>query len=199
MRVIAGSLRGRPLKSPSPAPNGAGLTRPTADRTREGVFNVLMHRFQGRGLQMVGAHVLDAFAGTGALGIEALSRGAAHATFFDTNATARRVLMENITTLALGACTTCLAVDARQPPAAPRPMDVIFLDPPYAAGLAGGLIVDTLAALQTQGWLTDTSLVVAEMAKAENFPLGQHWTMVDERVYGQARVVFLTIKTITNK
>lgn len=181
MRVIGGDLRGRALI----VPQDAGV-RPTSDRTREAVFNVLMHRFQGRGLQMVGATVLDAFAGSGALGIEALSRGAAEAVFMDIGPEARAVLTRNLKALGLQTRAKALAADATRPPPAAKAVDIAFLDPPYDAGL----MAPALAALHAAGWLTEETLCVIERRSGSPLLLPEGYTVLDERRYGQAAVAF---------
>src|SRR5262245_66307048 len=129
MRVVGGRLKGRNLASPS-----SREIRPTADRLRESVFNILVHAY---GNPIEGARVLDLFAGTGALGIEAISRGAAFALFVDNGAEARALLRNNVESLALGGVTKVYRRDATNlGPAYPmEPFSLVFLDPPYGKGL----------------------------------------------------------------
>src|SRR6202008_2293809 len=149
MRVVGGRLRGRNLASPA-----SREIRPTADRLRESVFNILMHAY---GDPITGARVLDLFAGTGALGVEAISRGAAFALFVDNGAEARALLRNNVEALALGGVTKVFRRDATNlGPAHPvEPFSLVFLDPPYGKGLAE----HALASLRDGGWLTTEALV----------------------------------------
>jgi len=143
MRIVAGSLRGRSLAGPK-----SQAIRPTADRLREALFNILVHAY---GDPITGARVLDLFAGTGALGIEALSRGAAFTLFVDDGAEARALLRDNVTTLGLGGNTRIFRRDATKlGPAHPlAPFSLAFLDPPYGQGLAE----KALAAARAGAWL----------------------------------------------
>src|SRR5436853_1144260 len=130
MRIVGGRLRGRSLAAPK-----SQRVRPTADRLRESLFNILLHAY---GDPVTDARVLDLFAGTGALGLEAMSRGAAFALFIDEGAEARALMRENVATLGLGGTTRIYRRDAtRLGPAHPiEPFSLIFLDPPYGHGLA---------------------------------------------------------------
>ena len=159
MRVVGGRLKGRNLASPS-----SRDIRPTADRLRESVFNILVHAYDD---PIEGARVLDLFAGTGALGIEAVSRGATFALFVDNGAEARALLRNNVEALALGGVTKVYRRDATNlGPAHPmEPFSLVFLDPPYGKGLAE----KALASLRDGGWLTPGALLVVEEAKAAAF------------------------------
>src|SRR6202795_2445286 len=159
MRVVGGRLKGRNLASPS-----SNDIRPTADRLRESVFNILIHAYDN---PIEGARVLDLFAGTGALGIEALSRGSAFALFVDDGAEARALLRENVATLGLGGTSRIYRRDAtRLGPAHPvEPFSLAFLDPPYGKGLAE----QALASARTGGWLVPNALIVVEEAKKSAF------------------------------
>src|ERR1700757_360978 len=159
MRVVGGRLRGRNLASPA-----SREIRPTADRLRESVFNILIHAY---GNPIGGARVLDLFAGTGALGIEAVSRGAAFVLFVDNGAEARALLRNNVESLALGGVSKVYRRDATDlGPAHPmQPFALAFLDPPYGKGLAE----KSLASLRDGGWLVSSALVVVEEAKAAGF------------------------------
>ena len=143
MRVVGGRLRSRPIAGPK----SDGL-RPTADRLRESLFNILIHAY---GDPVTGARVLDLFAGTGALGIEAISRGAAYALFVDDGVQARALLRDNTETLGLGGVTRIFRRDATKlGPAHPlEPFTLAFLDPPYRKGLAE----KALASARDGGWL----------------------------------------------
>src|SRR6202008_3377457 len=152
MRVVGGRLRGRNLASPA-----SQAIRPTADRLRESLFNILVHAYDN---PIEGARVLDLFAGTGALGIEAISRGAAFALFVDNGAEARALLRSNVEALGLGGATKVFRRDATNlGPAHPvEPFSLGFLDPPYGKGLAE----QALASLRDGGWLTKEAGVVVE-------------------------------------
>ena len=183
MRIIAGRHRGRRLL----APPGA-VTRPTADRVRQALFDMLWHAPWAGRAAVDGARVLDAFAGTGALGLEALSRGAVHATFLENDRAALSALRANI-----GACREAercavLTADAARPPRAPEPCALVFLDPPYGKGL----VETSLRALSVAGWIAPGAVVCAEMEASPDAaapPTG--FALLAERAHGPARVVFL--------
>src|ERR1700732_1509761 len=159
MRVVGGRLKGRNLASPA-----SREIRPTADRLRESVFNILVHAYDD---PIEGARVLDLFAGTGALGIEAVSRGAKFALFVDNGAEARALLRNNVEALGLGGVTKVYRRDATNlgPVHPMQPFSLAFLDPPYGRGFAE----KALASLREGGWLTPGALVVVEEAKAAGF------------------------------
>jgi 16S rRNA (guanine966-N2)-methyltransferase len=160
------------------APAGA-TTRPTADRVRQALFDMLLHAPWGGRALLDNAVVLDAFAGTGALGLEALSRGAAHATFIERDRAALAALRANIA--ACAAAATVLAADALRPPPG-RPCGVVFLDPPYGEDLVPRVV----AALAAAGWIAPGAVIVGEVGRAEALPeLG---TLLAERAHGAARV-----------
>ncbi len=176
MRIIAGAWRGRALQAP---PGDA--TRPTADRVRQALFDRLMHApWAGRAL-LDGARVLDAFAGTGALGLEALSRGAAHVTFIERDRTALAALHTNIAACRAEARCTVLAVDALRPPPGTL-CALMFLDPPYGQGLVP-LAVDAMVA---GGWAAEGTLVVAELGRGDPLPVKHP---LDQGIRGRAQVV----------
>jgi len=181
MRVVGGRLRGRNLASPQ-----SREIRPTADRLRESVFNILIHAY---GDPISGARVLDLFAGTGALGIEAVSRGAAFALFVDNGTEARALLRNNVEALGLGGVTKVFRRDATNlGPAHPvEPFSLAFLDPPYGKGLAE----QALASLRDGGWLSDQALVVVEEAKAASFAAPEGFTELERRAYDDTEFVFL--------
>ena len=178
MRIVGGRLKGRALLTPS-----SRAIRPTSERLRELIFDILEHRFPGC---IEGARVVDLFAGTGALAIEALSRGARFALFVDNGAEARALLRANVEALALGGVTRIWRADATKLGSAPGggPFALAFLDPPYGQGLAH----PALGSLAAGGWLTPNALcVVEEAAKAEiAAPLGL--ALIDQRVYGDTRI-----------
>ena len=184
MRIVAGSLRGRRLAAPE------GLeVRPTGARAREAVFNILEHGHLGRdgGSVFADATVLDAFAGTGAMGLEALSRGAASAVFLDSDRRAIAAIRANIATCGVDARALVMPADLRVPPQARAACDLIFLDPPYGVGLAG----PALAALAAAGWFAPDALICLELGPEDAWPETAGLTVLDERRYGKARVIFL--------
>jgi len=174
-------LRGRNLAAPS-----SREIRPTADRLRESVFNILVHAYDD---PIQGARVLDLFAGTGALGIEAVSRGAAFALFVDNGAEARALLRGNVEALGLGGVTKVYRRDATDlGPAHPvEPFSLVFLDPPYGKGLAE----KALASLCDGGWLTPGALLVVEEAKAVGFKAPDGFEELERRAYDDTEFVFL--------
>jgi 16S rRNA (guanine966-N2)-methyltransferase len=183
MRIVGGRHRGRRLLAP------AGETvRPTSDRAREALFNILSHGgFAASGLPFAGRPVLDAFAGTGAVGLEALSRGASAAIFIETEREALAALRRNIAALGEEDSAHIVAGNATKPPRAVMQCAVAFLDPPYRSGLAA----PALMALAAAGWLGDDALAIVEVAAREALPVPAGFTLIDERVYGAARLVFL--------
>ena len=181
MRVVGGRLKGRLLAAPS-----SRLVRPTSERLREAMFDILEHRYPGH---VEGARVVDLFAGSGALAIEALSRGAQFALFIDNAPEARALLRANVEALALGGVTRIWRANAAKLGAAPAggPFGLAFLDPPYGQDLAG----PALASLVRGGWLEANALcVVEEAAKAEIVP-PRGLLLIDQRVYGDTRIAIL--------
>ena len=165
-----------------------GEVRPTGERAREALFDILMHgRLSDGRSAYEDAQVLDAFAGTGALGLEALSRGARFASFIERDRAARAVLKENIAALGETQRAAILAGDATKPPRASGSCSLAFLDPPYREDLAA----PALTALGKAGWLAENALVIVELAAREDFDLPDGFTLLDERRYGAAKFVFL--------
>jgi 16S rRNA (guanine966-N2)-methyltransferase len=181
MRVVGGRLRGRALAAPK-----SKAVRPTADRLRESLFSILVHAF---GDPVNGARVLDLFAGTGALGIEALSRGAAFALFIDEGAEARALLRENVAALGLGGTSRIFRRDATKlGPAHPvAAFSLAFLDPPYGQGLAAA----ALASARAGGWFTPNALVIVEEAAKAQFAAPEGFNEIDRRRYDDTEFVFL--------
>ncbi|MEM9796201.1 MAG: 16S rRNA (guanine(966)-N(2))-methyltransferase RsmD [Pseudomonadota bacterium] len=175
MRIIGGRWRGRRL-TPVGAGDAAAHLRPTTDRVREAIFNLLEN---AQGLEIDGLTVLDVFAGTGALGLEALSRGATSATFLETSRKARTILRQNIDLL--NAPARLVPKDAMRPGPG-RPHELIFLDPPYGKGLGER----ALAALLAQGWIAADATIVWEEAAPPNLPPGVSQT--DQRRYGDTTI-----------
>ncbi len=181
MRIVGGRLRGRLLEAPA-----SRAIRPTSDRLRELIFDILIHRHAG---VVEGARVVDLFAGSGALGIEALSRGAKFALFVDNGPEARALLRANVEVFALGGVTRIWRADATllgKAPAGP-PFTLAFLDPPYDKGLAG----PALTGLVEGGWLAPGALVVIEESAEAEIGAPTALRIIDERVYGETKVVFL--------
>jgi 16S rRNA (guanine966-N2)-methyltransferase len=181
MRVVAGRLKGRSLASPS-----SRDIRPTADRLRESIFNILTHAYDD---PIQDARALDLFAGTGALGIEAVSRGAKFALFVDNGAEARALLRNNVEALGLGGVTKIFRRDATHlGPAHPvEPFSLVFVDPPYGKGLGE----KALASLREGGWLTPDVLLVVEEAKAARFATPEGFEQLERRAYDDTEFVFL--------
>jgi len=182
MRIVAGSHGGRRLK---PVPDGI---RPTADRAREALFSILESgRLTGGKSPIPEAMVLDAFAGSGALGLEALSRGAARAVFLDADRRSLALARDNAALLGESARCQFIARDARHPGPAGAACSVAFLDPPYGKDLAP----PALAALAGQGWLAPRALIVVEAGRRDPVPLSPDFSLIEERAYGAARFVIL--------
>jgi len=181
MRVVGGELKGRNIVAPA-----SRDIRPTADRLRESVFNILVHAYDD---PFQDARVLDLFAGTGALGIEAISRGALFTLFVDNGAEARAWLRNNVEALALGGVTKVYRRDATDlGPAHPmEPFSLVFLDPPYGKGLAE----KALASLRDGGWLKPKALLVVEEAIAAAFAAPDDYEELERRVYDDTEFVFL--------
>jgi 16S rRNA (guanine966-N2)-methyltransferase len=175
MRIIAGRWRGRRLQAPA-----GDATRPTADRARQALFDMLMHSPWAEGA-IRDAHVLDVFAGTGAFGLEALSRGAARASFIENGRAALAALRANIAGCKAEELTQVIAADARTPPRG-QPAGLIFLDPPYGKNL----VPAALAGLSAAGWISPGALIVAEVG-AEEPPPGEADLLAD-RFFGAARI-----------
>ena len=180
MRIVGGRLRGRVLAAPR-----SQTIRPTADRLREALFNILIHAYDD---PVTGARVLDLFAGTGALGLEALSRGAAFALFVDDRAEARALLRENVATLGLGGSTRIFRRDATKlGEARPiEPFSVIFLDPPYGKRLAEKALVSA----REGGWLVPDALIGVEET-ADAFPPPVGFVVTERRRYDDTEFIFL--------
>jgi 16S rRNA (guanine966-N2)-methyltransferase len=181
MRIIAGKHRGKPLE----APHGPRV-RPTSERAREAVFDILAHGRFADGPVYDDALVVDAFAGTGAMGLEALSRGARFASFLEREPIVRAALARNIAALGEGARAAVIAGNALRPPRG-TPCELAFIDPPYGED-AG---VPSLEALAQAHWLAAEALVVLELGARDAFAAPKGFTLLDERRYGAARMLFL--------
>ena len=181
MRIVAGRLRNRALKPPS-----SQDIRPTSDRLRESLFNILAHRFDDAANN---ARVLDLFAGTGALGIEAMSRGASFALFVEDGAEARGLIRENVMALGLSGVTKIFRRDATALGAlvALEPFDLVFCDPPYRKGLGE----KALASAAQGGWLEKGALAVVEELADAPFAAPTDFAVEDERAQGETILRFL--------
>jgi len=182
IRVVAGTFRGRRLAAP-----GGTATRPTSDRVREAIFNVLAHGMFENGL--AGSRVLDVFAGTGALGLEAMSRGAAYALFMEHDVEARALIRENVEALELTGHTKIYRRDAVNPGpvGTMQPFDLVFLDPPYSKGLGE----KSLIALHEGQWLADNALAILEEKAGIDIEIPDGFKVQDHRTWGDTQVHFL--------
>jgi len=183
MRVVGGKLRSRPIAGPK-----SDAVRPTSDRLREALFNILTHSY---GNPVTGARVLDLFAGTGALGIEAISRGADYALFVDEGVEARALLRDNVESLGLGGVTRIFRRDAsRLGPAHPLdPFSLIFLDPPYGKSLAE----KSLISARDGGWLMPEALLVVEEAADAGFKTPEGFVELERRRYDDTEFAFIRL------
>lgn len=181
MRIVGGTFKGRALKAPS-----SQNVRPTSDRLRESIFNILASSWHEA---VEGARVIDLFAGTGALGLEALSRGAAYALFVDESAEGRGLIRTNIETLGVGGITRVFRRDATRLGQMPKqePFTLAFLDPPYDKGLGE----KALACLRDGGWLAPEALIVFEESADADIALPEGFTLLDRREYGETQLMVL--------
>jgi 16S rRNA (guanine966-N2)-methyltransferase len=184
MRIVSGRFKGRSLR----APGDAGL-RPTSDKVRQAIFNILEHAGFAAGFSLDGARVVDLFAGTGALGLEALSRGAKYCLFIEDSAESRAIIRENVEALGLTGASKIWRRDATNlgPLDTLAPFDLAFLDPPYRKGL----LAPALKSLAAGGWLNANALVIAEAAEDETMPVVEGFEILDDRVYGDTRIAFM--------
>lgn len=180
MRIVGGAMRGRTLRSP----DHEGL-RPTSDKVRESLFNILAHGIDE--FELEGAKVLDLFAGTGALGLEALSRGATYCLFVENSARARAIIQHHLTEFGLGGVTRIFRRDATDlGPAGPRDRyDLVFADPPYGKGFGA----QALGAAIEGGWLAPGAVVILEEAADADVTLPAGLEPIDERSYGATRII----------
>ncbi len=185
MRIVAGKFRGRALASPQ-----QDGVRPTSDRVRESVFNILAHSIDG--FRIEGARVIDLFAGTGALGLEALSRGAAYCLFVEDSAAARALIRQNVESFGLMGETRIFRRDATDlgPAGNMEAYTLAFLDPPYAKGLGDR----ALAALATGGWLKPGAVAVLEERIGATISLPEGYNRLDNRTWGETTVHFLQFR-----
>jgi 16S rRNA (guanine966-N2)-methyltransferase len=181
MRIVGGHLRGRALAAPK-----SQAIRPTADRLRESLFNILVHRYAD---PITGARVLDLFAGTGALGLEALSRGANFALFIDNAAEARALMRENVAALGVGGTSRIFRRDATRLGEAQGlgPFSLVFLDPPYGRGLAEQALASALAG----GWIAPNALIVVEEAAKAAFAAPEGFDALERRGFDDTELSIL--------
>jgi 16S rRNA (guanine966-N2)-methyltransferase len=174
VRIVGGEFRGRTLATPR-----SDAIRPTTDRTREAVFNVLAHRFADR---LAGARVLDLFAGTGALGLEALSRGASYCVFIEESAEGRGLIRTNVEAFGLTGRTKVFRRDATRigEIGTLQPFNLVFADPPYGKGFGE----KALASVKAGGWLQPGALCVVEEAAVAPFEPGPGFSVLETREYG---------------
>ncbi|MEM7506114.1 MAG: 16S rRNA (guanine(966)-N(2))-methyltransferase RsmD [Pseudomonadota bacterium] len=185
MRIIGGRFRGKRLAAPGAEGGGKAHLRPTSDRVREALFNLLAH---GGYPDIEGARVLDLFAGTGALGLEALSRGAARAVFVDDFATSRALIRQNIDALGVIGQTKLWRRDAtRLGPCRGEPFTLVFADPPYRSGLGG----QALNSAAEGGWIAPGATVVLELAAGEDKPELSGFELLDDRGYGETQILLM--------
>ena len=182
MRIVGGKWRGQPLARPK-----NNLTRPTSDRTREALFSILTALTDFSFSTM---RVLDLFAGTGALGFEALSRGAAYCLFVDDNAAARGLIRDNMEQLQANGVSKIFRRDATRLGACPANIDafdLVFVDPPYGKGLAEKALLSAL----TGGWISSNALIIVEEDKRSKFAPPTGFYETDRRQYGDTEIIFL--------
>ena len=185
MRIVGGNFKGRRITAPS-----GQNTRPTTDRTRESLFNILSHKDD---FDFEGARVLDLFAGSGALGFEAISRGAAFCLFVDTDAAARGAIRDNVEALGLFGTTRIHRRPANalgtKPAGVGERFDLVFMDPPYGKGL----IAPTLATLSAGDWLTPGAWVIAEHEAGYEIPPAEGFQKLETRSFGDTEISFLRV------
>ncbi|HEV2561039.1 MAG TPA: 16S rRNA (guanine(966)-N(2))-methyltransferase RsmD [Rhizomicrobium sp.] len=183
MRVTGGTLGGRTLATPAD-----NRVRPTSDKVRQAIFNILAHN--DFGVTPEGARVADLFAGTGAMGIEALSRGSAFCLFVEEAAESRALIRQNVEAFHLTGVTKIWRRDATDlgpmSAGAGGPFDLVFLDPPYRKNL----IAPALKSLRDGGWLAPNTVLIAECAEDEKFA-ADGFEILDERIYGETSVTTL--------
>jgi 16S rRNA (guanine966-N2)-methyltransferase len=182
MRIVGGRFRGASLAAPS------GLdTRPTSDRVRESLFNILLHGIED--FEIEGARVLDLFAGTGALGLEALSRGAAYAHFVEDDAEARGLIRRNIEAIGATGVTKIYRRDATRlgEIGTLKPFNLVFADPPYGKGLAEKALTSSMEG----GWLLPAAVALVEERASAVFAPPDGFALLDRRIYGDTALHFL--------
>ena len=191
MRITGGEFGGRMLTAPNDA-----RVRPTADKVRQAIFNILAHNDFGMEFTLSRALVADLFAGTGALGIEAISHGAAYCLFVDVSAESRALIRENVEALGLTGVTKIWRRNATDlgpmPAGSGGPFNLVFLDPPYRQNL----LVPAMQSLAAGRWLSPDAVLVAEMAEEESMAPPAAFSLLDQRQYGDTRVAVFRAKGI---
>lgn len=187
MRIVGGRLKGRVLHGPSDSE-----IRPTSDRLREAIFNILAHAYDD---PVSEAAVIDLFAGTGAMGIEALSRGARKALFVEAAAKGRALIRANVDALGLGGATRIFRRDARKLGEAPpdERFNLAFLDPPYDQGF----VEPALIALRDGGWLAPRALVIVEEPAEAELALPEGYETIETRIYGETKITILGVRPLS--
>lgn len=185
IQIIAGKHRGRKLETPQ----GRDI-RPTGARVREAVFNILTHLPHSSGPMLMDAEVADICCGSGAMGMEALSRGAAHCYFIDQSREALALVKATVERFREDAHCTLLRQEATRLPPAPKPCRLVFIDPPYHKNL----LPPILAAALAKNWLALEGLIVTEMSHKEAFECPPELEIRLDRIYGHTRVVFLALR-----
>jgi 16S rRNA (guanine966-N2)-methyltransferase len=186
MRITAGRFKGRSLHAPQDR-----STRPTSDKVRQAVFNILTHGEIAAGFALEGAAVIDVFAGTGAMGLEAISRGAAYCLFVEDAAAARAIIRQNVEALGLSGATKIWRRDGTSlgplSATARGPFTLAVLDPPYRHGL----LVPALRALCEGGWLKPDAMVICEAAVDDTVDVPPGYELLDQRTYGESKILVL--------
>jgi len=188
MRIVGGSARGKKLSLPEDK-----RIRPTADRTREALFNILGHGSDFRtdhGPLPLSARVMDAFCGTGALGLEALSRGASEVIFMDNHQGSLKLTRQNVNDLGFSRQVSMMAQDATTCRRGGPPVDLLLMDPPYSMDLAAPALIN----LKATNWIASGTIAVVELAAKEAFTPPDGFIVLDERKYGAARLIFLKVQ-----
>ncbi len=189
MRIVGGRFRGTRLSAPGGAGGGSAHLRPTSDRVREAIFNLLAHGDYGHPAPPEGRRVLDLFAGTGALGLEALSRGAERAVFIDDHAPSRGLIRENIERLGMTGQTKLWRRDATKlGPCRGAPYDLVFADPPYRSDVGARAWHSACQG----GWVASGALLVLEQAAGDEVPVLADAELRDDRHYGETRVLIFS-------
>ena len=190
LRIIAGAHRGRKLETAS-----GNTLRPTAERVREAIFNKLTHGLlTNNGAPLTDVHVLDVFAGTGALGFEALSRGALRVTFFENDTATTRLIKRNAEHLSTTSTVTVIRRNATKPGPARDPASLVLMDAPYRSGITAA----ALGALHQGGWIADGAIVVVEVARDEDLDPPSGFEVIDDRRYGAACIIFLRAVAVSD-
>lgn len=186
VRIVGGKLRGRPLATPQ-----TNAIRPTTDRTRESLFNILMHKYSDK---IENGRILDLFAGTGALGIEALSRGGRYGVFIEESAEGRGLLRQNIENFGLQGQTKVFRRNACQlgPAGTLEPFDVIFADPPYGQGLGEKALLSALEG----NWLNSDAIIILEEEADALLDLDERFVIEDERDYGLTTIRLIRLAQV---